>query len=631
MSDKFRYAPGMPGFGTKGSDGSAGLQGLSMYFTDFNPDTQASSINTRIANNQILWSTTSDVLPSGRVYVTGDLFVDDQGRVYEINAETDTFQYKFANINTSGYFISAETTTDTYTYNRYFNSNDSPKYIIDNVYAEGVVAYYDIPSEIYNIFPKNFARIEYSNIEQGNYNPFTLYSSGETNPIDDHKAIALVRDVNSNTFRLGNLNSTGNLRNVNLTFDVSSLKRTKQSLSYFNADTPPGEILTNFEIDANSLFTGMFNTNPVSFMSTVGVDNIMISWNLSRFTNDSGIKADLYFFKNSPVSGTISFTSDSSAYHPMIFHDVSTTGSINLTGLETTTAYKYYMNFYKNGWERRSVMKTATTGAIPNISIIPSSLSCTSTAQTVEFDVSSNVPWTAAFYGTNTFMSNISSGYEVGVSDAALQIDVCTNLEFCGRTGQFRISAIDGGGNSPVTGEINQGGYGETVIVDVSAGTAIDYGVGSRIHKIQPWTLSLSGLPTDTIVDVSIYWNSLVTAMDYDEAYEIQYVNDVVVAPIGMASISKGDPDFGYNYLTNEEHQATKYEVIGLTDVSTSNLDITITLGIYAELISHSGSYDFDANSTVSNIIVKYKSGTTICITYDDVVASLSDRRYDTI
>ena len=154
MSDKFRYAPGMPGFGTKGSDGSAGLQGLSMYFTDYNPDTQASSINIRIANNQVLWSTTSDVLPSGRVYVTGDLFVDDQGRVYEINAETDTFQYKFANLNTSGYFISAETTTDTYTYNRYFNSNDSPKYIIDNVYAEGVIAYYDIPSEIYNIFPK---------------------------------------------------------------------------------------------------------------------------------------------------------------------------------------------------------------------------------------------------------------------------------------------------------------------------------------------------------------------------------------------------------------------------------------------------------------------------------------------
>ena len=621
MSDKFRYAPGMPGFGTKGSDGSAGLQGLSMYFTDFNPDTQASSINTRIANNQILWSTTSDVLPSGRVYVTGDLFVDDQGRVYEINAETDTFQYKFANINTSGYFISAETTTDTYTYNRYFNSNDSPKYIIDNVYAEGFVAYYDIPSEIYNIFPKNFARIEYSNIEQGNYNPFTLYSSGETNPIDDHKAIALVRDVNSNTFRLGNLNSTGNLRNVNLTFDVSSLKRTKQDISKFNVNTPPGEILTNYEIDANSLFTGVFNTNPVSFMSTVGVDNITISWNLSRFTNDPDIKADLYFFKNSPVSGTISFTSDSSAYHPMIFHDVSTTGSINLTGLETTTAYKYYMNFYKNGWERRSVTKTATTGAIPNISIIPSSITCTSTAQTVGFCVSSNVPWTAAFYGTNTFMSNISSGYEVGVSDAALQIDVCTNLEFCGRTGQFRISAIDGGGNSPVTGEINQGGYGETVIVDISAGTLSDIGNTRRIIRTQNWTLKLSGLPTDSTVDISIYWNSLVDTMSGD-GYQIDYANDIYVVPVGKSSSYKEY----YGNLTSPG-QSDEYFVIGLTDISISNLDILVRLSIDAELVGYPETYWFDANSRITDIIVKQKSGTSLCITYDDVDAYVSDYR----
>jgi len=39
MSEKFKYAPGKPGYGTKGDKGSDGQQGLAMYFTDINPIT----------------------------------------------------------------------------------------------------------------------------------------------------------------------------------------------------------------------------------------------------------------------------------------------------------------------------------------------------------------------------------------------------------------------------------------------------------------------------------------------------------------------------------------------------------------------------------------------------------------
>ena len=101
MNEKFKYAPGRPGFGTKGNDGSVGSQGLAMYFTDFDPVSDTTLINSRIANDFALWSANPPVsLPGGRVYVTGDLFFDSEGKAYEINAETDTYEYKFASLNT---------------------------------------------------------------------------------------------------------------------------------------------------------------------------------------------------------------------------------------------------------------------------------------------------------------------------------------------------------------------------------------------------------------------------------------------------------------------------------------------------------------------------------------------------
>ncbi|MBP6933235.1 MAG: hypothetical protein KBB87_07575, partial [Candidatus Methanofastidiosum sp.] len=181
MSEKFKYAPGRPGFGTKGNDGSVGSQGLAMYFTDFDPVSDTTLINSRIANDFALWSANPPVsLPGGRVYVTGDLFFDSEGKAYEINAETDTYEYKFASLNMGGFFVPLGISSDQ-NYARYFNSNTSPKYIIDNVYTmSGGINYSQVPSNIYGIEPKNFARIEYSNIRFGDYIPFTVYTSGQT-------------------------------------------------------------------------------------------------------------------------------------------------------------------------------------------------------------------------------------------------------------------------------------------------------------------------------------------------------------------------------------------------------------------------------------------------------------------
>lgn len=366
MNDKFKYAPGKPGFGTKGRDGSSGLQGLGMYFTDFDPIGEIDKINTRIADNSNLWKRLSDFLPDGRTYSTGDLFFDQDGNTYEINAENNTFLYKYASLNSGGFFIylGVDSTTK---YKRYYNTNISPKILIDNVYtASAAVNYTASPLEIYGIGPKEFTRIEFSNVEINGYNPFTVYSSGISSA-DDASSIAIVRSItnNDNTFRIGNLDNNGYLRNVNLTFDVSSLRQTKEAGNAFNANTPDGTILTNYEIAANSLFDPAFHSNPISFIgykvfSQGGLTaEAVINWNLRDFTNDENVIGTLYVLRNSKQiydSGIYSF--NDFIYRPLIFIDVSTSGPLIITNLDLNKEYSYYMKISTfNGWTRNSILK----------------------------------------------------------------------------------------------------------------------------------------------------------------------------------------------------------------------------------------------------------------------------------
>jgi len=517
MPDKFRYAPGRPGYGTKGNDGSAGLQGFSMYFTDYDPLTETASINLAIQNNYVLWSiSATTALPSSRVYITGDLFVDTEGKIYEINAELNTFTYKFASINTTGYFTSAEIVSDTYNYNRYFNTNISPKYVIDNVYADGAIAYYNVPTNVYNILSKNYARIEYSNVTQGNYNPFTLFSSAETGGTDDHKALAIVREIDSNTFRIGNLDNTGNIRDVNLIFDVSSLKHTKQGKSLFNIGSPDGEILTNYEINANALFTGVFNISPPGFYAGYGVTDISIRWRLIDFTADPDVKADLYFLLNEPYSGTISLATDGSAFRPYVFHDCASSGVLHFSGLPETTSYKYYMNFYKNGWERRSNIKTVATGAAPTIAVYPSSVTNdASGAHTLEFCVSSNVIWEAVIYtNPGTFLSGLVA-YGTAVADSSLRINLSENTTELSRAGALRVTPTNGG--VPITVNISQAGAGGQIELDmVQASGVCNDGYPTKDYTING-EVDVTGLISSNSYSINFNTNIYINNFFYEE------------------------------------------------------------------------------------------------------------------
>jgi hypothetical protein len=640
MNDKFRYAPGKPGFGTKGSDGSIGLQGLSMYFTDYNCETESSNIITAIENNYVLWSiSSSDPLPDNRIYVTGDLFVDSNGKIYEIDAESDTFTYKFASLNTAGYFLSAGVASND-DYNRYYNNNTGPKYLIDSVYADSAIAYYATPSNIYNIAPINFGHIDFSNIILNNYNPFTVFSSGETAGTDDAKSLAIVRDVNSNTFRIGNLDNAGNIRNVNLIFDVSSLKHTKQPLSYFNVDTPDGEILTNTEINANALFEGVFDTNPATFYSEFDQFDISIFWDLTDFTPDLNINADLYVFPDMPVSGTISF-GDADDYRPLVYHDVSTTGSIHYGSLAEGVTYKYYMVFHKNGWERRSIINSVTTSLIPYIVVIPLTTLEASVGHYAQFCVSTNVLWRALeLYDPQSMMYDVSGDYNrFGYDDSSLWIGLTQNTGLAQRPGYILVSSSTGG-FSANTIIITQKGTRADVPVSLSTTTYEDKSKFMyHIWQTQAYNVSIDELPADTIIDVSIRYSMHVNNESlFESGAIVKSTNTVTMYANGKTASTvtwtnggvPGEEDL--IYPTSGTRVGTlSISGIAISDL-TSDISILSEMKVWTSPTAVSPYFNiYDVSIKIVDIKIYGKSGTTINPIYGTTTATLYGEYDDTL
>jgi hypothetical protein len=52
----FSYSPGLFGYGVKGADGSAGIQGMGIYYTDYDLILDIDIITNRIQNNESLFS-----------------------------------------------------------------------------------------------------------------------------------------------------------------------------------------------------------------------------------------------------------------------------------------------------------------------------------------------------------------------------------------------------------------------------------------------------------------------------------------------------------------------------------------------------------------------------------------------
>jgi len=372
---KFQYSPGLLGYGAKGSNGSDGLQGLAIYFTDRNPLTDFISVETAITNNEVLWSTAvpGTKLPGGRKYLTEDLFIDPRGFVYRItDAVNGEYEQTGMSLNKSTFFTASPWFNQTLNgFERYFNKADpSSSYLIDNFFTDKEIKYSLLPSKIYGISSKNFARIEYSNITDVSYNAFSLYSSGENVIADDHKSFGIVREVSSNTFRIGNLDDNNLLRDVDLIFDDVSLMYKREIGNLFHKNTAPGTVLTNKEKNTNLLFSPCFQTTPASFTASSTSTSINISWVLADFLNaaDPTIKGTLHFYKKHDTSS--GYNIDASVFKPFAFHNLGSSGAITITHLTIGETYEYYMSIDKEGWERNSLIKQITTGSSPVYMII---------------------------------------------------------------------------------------------------------------------------------------------------------------------------------------------------------------------------------------------------------------------
>ena len=357
---KFQYSPGLIGYGPKGTDGSDGLQGMSLYFTDYDVVFNRSSIEHAIEHDYALLSTSvpETVLPGGRTYVTGDLFVDPAGSVYVIDAVGNTFTDSSCKLSRGDYFYTKDEVTSN-GYVRYLNRqavDSSAAYLIDNMQMKSG---YGTAPVVYGMPAENYTRIEYADVSSNNYVPFTLYSAAEYTG-DDHQALAIVYNTNYNTFRIGNTpDSVADVRNVCLQLDVWTLRYNRPNR--FSTSTASKTVLTSNEKNPYLLFdSDYFDPGPASFTATPGANSVMILWDLEDFVNAAvaDITGDLYFYR--PVSGNYSLT-DVSEGSPMVLHDVEAYAWATIDGLSPGTQYQYYMVLTHDGWERRSSIKTVST------------------------------------------------------------------------------------------------------------------------------------------------------------------------------------------------------------------------------------------------------------------------------
>ena len=385
--DNFKYAPGMPGYGYPGIDGSSGLIGLAVYFTSYDGGgTDTTTIKNKIDHNLILSPLVSNIpgYPT-RKYQNGDIFIDINGKAYEIDLNIPN-RFASAGYDLSGNSLFVRSNIPGTSPPRY--SNTYPNKLIDTVNAEVLSSTYytDYPAVIYGIESKKFARIEYSNTNPDisiGRNPFSLFIGAGTNANADY-AIALVRDIANNNFRLGNLDVSENIRNINLIFDVLSLKQNKTN-NHFTRTEPDGTIITNHEVDSNNLLNPIFIYNPASFKSIPISETLdKIEWDQRHFfsTNvvPSGISANLYFSqKQSPYNNkNYGFTPIDPSICSLVFPEIDVSGTISISNLETDIAYEAYITFFDKGWMRNSEIIPIGTGV--TLVITPPAAACYGTS-----------------------------------------------------------------------------------------------------------------------------------------------------------------------------------------------------------------------------------------------------------
>jgi hypothetical protein len=276
---RFQYAPGLPGYGTQGADGSNGLLGISLYFSELDGETQTASIRSRIDNSELLTTASGTNLPGypTRVYQNGDIFIDTNGKVYEIDLGLiNKYAATGERLNTSTIFVQGLDSSTDPTFTRYHNAYTTEKFLLDNVYSvEGVSNYTQSPDEIdgiYGLPALNFGQVKYVDISLNSYLPYTIWNN-TINTAEPEKAIALVKEYDSETWRWGNVDNIGNIRDVSLILDFNKV------ISSGNIEVNGGTL--TFTSDSSGILTviegyGLEIITPNSSSTSIAAKDILI-------------------------------------------------------------------------------------------------------------------------------------------------------------------------------------------------------------------------------------------------------------------------------------------------------------------------------------------------------------------
>lgn len=277
---KFQYAPGLPGYGTRGVDGSTGLTGLATYFSAYDGTTDSITIKSKIIANKILFPT-DELLPGypERIYLTGDQFIDKNGRVFRIDfTEVDLYVSTGMQLNTSGFFEIGPDTDVTPVYQRYSNAYTTSKFLIDIVYATNPPGNYAInpsPTEtIYGVGATDFAQVKYVNRQIGDYHPFTVFTN-TNNATQPERAIAITKREGFDEWHIGNRDITDTVRDVSLYLDFKDVY-------------VPGTIHATIEgaITTNNLFlSGWLRVDGDTSLNNTYVNNLLTAGTVTTGSN----------------------------------------------------------------------------------------------------------------------------------------------------------------------------------------------------------------------------------------------------------------------------------------------------------------------------------------------------------
>ncbi len=224
---KFSHSFGLPGYGTRGSDGSVGLGGLCSFFSAYDGISDSITIKSKITNNKTLFPGNEYIsgYPS-RTYQNGDIIIDKNGNVFEIDfTEANLYKTTGQQLNTSGFFEQGTSTIQTPVYTRYSNAYNTQKFLIDGVYASVAPGNYaSNPNQangIYGIAAVDFGEIRYVDNAINSYHPFAIYvnSNDITKP---ERAIAIVKEDGLDAWHFGNKVGS-NPRDVSLFLDFKDV------------------------------------------------------------------------------------------------------------------------------------------------------------------------------------------------------------------------------------------------------------------------------------------------------------------------------------------------------------------------------------------------------------------------